>query len=121
MAPKAPKKKSSAKAAARSAKAGPPAAPVGHAHVPVVVPIAAPTGERLNAVHFKKIRDKTATILQHEVFTGVESANPLPISGDASNSGCEASRMSSIQILPGLKAVAAKLSKKDSRLLKIFK
>ena len=34
---------------------GPPAAPVGHAHVPAAVPIAAPTGERLNAARFKKI------------------------------------------------------------------
>ena len=118
MAPKAPKKKSSAKAAARSAKAGPPAAP--GEPVPVALPTAAPAGESFNAAHFKNIRDMTATILQHEVFTGVESANPLATPGDASNSGCEASRMSSIQILPGLRAAAAKLSKKDSRLLEIF-
>ena len=96
----APKRTPKAKAKAAAARAGDAAPAVMDA-----------PGEDFNAVHFKKIRDMTATILQHEIFTGVQSDRPLAISADASTSGREASCMSSIQISHELKAVAVKVPK----------
>ena len=58
----APKSKAKAKAAAAPALADVAAPPM---------PIVDAPREDFNAVHFKKIRDMIATILQHDVFTGV--------------------------------------------------
>ena len=88
----APKKKAAPKSKARAKAAAAPAGDAAPARME------APKGEDFNAVHFNKIRDMTTTILQHDVFTGVQSDKPLAISADASTSGREASRMSSIQI-----------------------
>ena len=112
MAPKVPKSKAKAKAAAAPARAD-DAAPT--------VPIMDAPREDFNAVHFKNIRDMMATILQHEVFTGVQSDRPLAISADASTSGREASCMSSIQISHELKAVAVKVPKMVPDFSKILK